>query len=123
MPDISKLDKQFSIYVRMKEADEFGRAMCITCGTFMHWSELDCSHWIRRSHMATRWKESNCHPGCKTCNRVNDGEEDKHEAYIEERYGFLEVEKLLELKQTTVHFQQFEIDEMVQEYKLKIKNL
>lgn len=123
MANHSKLDKVFSEYTRRKDACEYGRTKCITCGTFMHWAEMDCSHWIRRSHMATRWMETNAHSACKMCNQVNDGEEDKHKAYIEERYGFIEVIKLLELKQTEVHFTQYEIDEMTDMYKLKLKQI
>ena len=67
------LDRAFSVYIRLRDADSQGRIHCITCGTPHYWKESDCCHYIGRQHMATRWNEQNCAAGCRRCNRFEEG--------------------------------------------------
>ena len=121
--DIKKLDTVFSEYIRRRDADEYGRVKCCTCDTVAHWSEMDCGHWIMRRHTATRWSEENCHPQCKSCNRHFDGQWVKHRDYIFKRHGPDMIWKLGHLRIQPIKLMQHEIDEMVQVYKEKIKQL
>jgi len=121
--DISKLDKVFSIYIRRRDADEYGRVKCCTCDMVTHWSEMDCGHWMINRPNTTRWDEENCHPQCKKCNRHYDGEWVKHRDYIIDRHGFDAMYELGHKSQRPIKMMQHEIDEMVQVYKEKIKQL
>jgi len=72
--DLSKLDTTFSIFIRMRDVDENGFVKCCTCPTVRHWKEMDAGHFVLRKHLATRWRESNCHAQCQECNRHESGE-------------------------------------------------
>lgn len=62
------LDIIFSQLIRLKEADEFGMVKCFTCDEVKHWKQMQCSHFMPRAHMPTRFSEKNCRPACKKCN-------------------------------------------------------
>lgn len=70
---VNDLDIIFSRYIRLRDADSGGHVSCYTCGAFGHWKDLDCGHFISRSHMYTRYSELNCKPQCKSCNQMKDG--------------------------------------------------
>ena len=121
--DLSKLDKVFSEYIRRRDADDYGRVKCCTCDMVAHWSEMDCGHFIPRTHLSTRFDEMNCHSQCKTCNQIMVGEMPKHGLYITQRYSIDTVSKLIAKSRKATHLMQHEIDELVEVYKQKIKNL
>ena len=123
MPDITKLDKVFSEYIRRRDADEYGRVKCCTCDNTFHWSEMDAGHFRYRSIMSIRFDERNCHAQCRECNRFKDGMWDEHADYVIKRHGLDAGHELYLLAHKTVKFMQFEIDEMVQIYKQKIRDL
>jgi len=121
--DISKLDTVFSEYIRRRDVDEFGRVKCCTCDMVTHWSEMDAGHFVSRKHLATRWNEQNVHSQCPECNRLGDGKLKEYANYLVERYFITTPRKLKVLSRATYKPMQHEIDEMVQIYKDKIKEL
>ena len=121
--DISKLDKCFSLYIRQRDTDEYGCVKCCTCDTISHWSEMDAGHFVRRGNMSVRFDERNCHAQCKQCNQFEDGREDNHLVYIAIRYGGMVPFNMRAKSHESLKLMQYEIDEMVQEYKEKIANL
>lgn len=66
---IRKLDEVFSMYIRLRDSQAFGyRAFrCISCGQVKPFDQMDCGHFIGRTHMATRFDEENCHGECRNC--------------------------------------------------------
>ena len=121
--NLSKLDTVFSTYIRMRDADEYGRVQCCTCSTVAHWSEMDCGHFISRYNLSTRFDERNCHAQCKICNQFHGGMQFEHELYIEVRYGMIIPYELEQLSHKATYLMQHEIDELIEVYKQKIKNL
>lgn len=72
------LDKVFSKYVRLKNANKNGLIVCYTCGIIRHWKDsMDCGHWIPRNHTCTRWELDNVRPQCRGCNRFGGGKYDE----------------------------------------------
>lgn len=66
---IDDLDRVFSRYIRIKYADESGYVSCFTCDyPPMHFTRIQCGHFIPRTHLATRWMEDNCRPQNVHCN-------------------------------------------------------
>lgn len=118
-----KLDKVFSEYIRRRYADYRGHVKCCTCPTVKHWKYMDCGHFIRRGKWAVRFHEKNSHAQCPNCNRFHDGMEFEHMLYIRDRYGLETPYLLEELSGRELKIMQHEIDEMVKEYKSKIKSL
>jgi len=81
------LDRVFSNYIRIRNADINGFIRCITCGKQAHWKRADCGHYVKRGHSGTRFNEQNCGEQCHFCNRMRNGEEQAHRMYIEKTYG------------------------------------
>ena len=69
-PDlVARLDKAFSLYVRLRDCMPNGFFRCISCGQVKPYGQADCGHYHSRRHMATRWDEDNAHAECRACNR------------------------------------------------------
>lgn len=80
-------DQWFSKYIRLRDCDHRGRVICISCGSDLHWQEVDAGHFISRRYMATRYEPKNCHAQCVKCNQYGAGEQYKHALAIDHRYG------------------------------------
>jgi hypothetical protein len=59
---IADIDRYFSLYIRLKEADKYGMATCFTSGNKKHFKDLQCGHFISRSNLSTRWDVQNAKP-------------------------------------------------------------
>lgn len=81
------LDKKFSIYIRMREADEEGYVKCCTCDKVKHWKEMDCGHFQSRRFLIIRWDYRNAAAQCKGCNGFGAGEQVKFARYIDKKWG------------------------------------
>jgi len=121
--NIKKLDKVFSKYIRLRDADEIGMVKCCTCNSWYHWSEIHAGHYISRKCMITRFDEDNVHGQCVICNILKDGQPERYREFLKEKYHTVMPDVLLSRSYTTVKFTQYEIDKMVEVYKEKIKNL
>lgn len=103
-----KLDKAFSIYVRLSNRDVDDNCMCCTCGTIKHWTKIQCGHYQSRRYMDTRWHVDNCAPQCMKCNIFSQGEQVKFKYYIDNKYGpgtSTELEQHVEYKYTIEEIQ------------------
>lgn len=97
----AKLWKQFSIYIRERDADRFGMCRCITSGKMIHWVNTDCGHGIGRQHRATKYHEQNNHAQGRKHNRFEEGRKDLYSKEVDRRYGAGTWEKLEILSRTT----------------------
>lgn len=66
---VKKLDRVFSEYIRLRDSKPYGYKYfrCISCGMVKPYEQMDCGHFIGRTHMATRFDEKNCNGECKSC--------------------------------------------------------
>lgn len=70
---IEDLDAVFSQWIRLKNSDENGYCMCYGCSKVYYWTEMQCCHYIPRTHKNTRFLEENCVCGCPDCNKNEGG--------------------------------------------------
>ena len=70
---INKLDKVFSLYIRLRDSRMFHyqRFRCISCGDIKSVEQMDCGHYIGRSCMPLRWHSMNGNGECRFCNRMD----------------------------------------------------
>ena len=68
---VAKLDKVFSLYIRLRDTMPTGCFKCISCGQIKPYEQADCGHYFSRRHMATRFDEYNCNAECRSCNRFS----------------------------------------------------
>ena len=119
---IADLDAIYSVYIRIKDADSKGMNECYTCGTKLHWTDLQCGHFEKRSHMSTRFEHWNTKPQCRTCNEFKDGNEVEFKKHLEDdRKGI--TEWLSELSKQIQKFTIEELKGMIADYRHKVQIL
>ena len=114
---IDKLDKEFSIFIRNRYAKN-GMAECITCGTVKEVKQLQCGHFMSRKHYSTRWDEDNCQVQCYTCNVMRYGEQYKFGLYLNATFNSDKAESLLIQSKQTLKLSDFELEKMIEKYKI-----
>ena len=114
---VKKLDAIFSQYIRLKDADHLGNAICFTCKKTDHWKKLQNGHFQSRKHYSTRWQEKNCQVQCPKCNVFNYGEQFLFSKYLDEKYGNGTAEELHIRSKETVKYSTDELEDMIKHYK------
>ena len=114
-----ELDKQFSLWVRISNSDEYGMCTCFTCGSRKHWKEIQAGHFMSRRHTATRWHEDNVKPQCVKCNMYSQGEQFK----FAQALGLKLATKMQRLSSATVKFSRYDVEVMIADYKERLRIL
>jgi len=117
-----KLDTIYSKYIRLKYSKD-GYVKCFTCDNVKLISEMDCGHFVGRSHKSTRYLEKNTHPQCRYCNRYREGEKDVYALRLQEKYGQGILEELNKEKNKIKRFTPDELLNLIEVYKKKIAQL
>lgn len=121
---IHKLDKVFSEYIRLRDANWQGVCFCITCNRVFHWKNGDAGHYVQRDRLATRFEEKNVHAQCKYCNRFRSGEQYLHGVAIDKKYGTGTADRLMIIsKAKGCKLDLYWIDSKLKEYKKKVRIL
>lgn len=121
---ITILDRWFSKFIRLRDADRNGICRCITCGTPHHWKDIDCGHFVSREKSVTRYDERNCHAQCKVCNRFKSGNQFEHGKAIDRIHGLGTAELLNTLgKVRGAKIDSNWLEFKIAEYKNKVKKL
>ena len=119
----TKLDRIFSEYTRLRDADENGIVKCYCCGKLLHWRKSQNMHYIPRQHMALRFSEMNCHAGCVRCNYYNNGNIDAYRRHLVEQYGEDEVRKLEAAKNNETKYSASDYLLLINFYKAEVQAL
>jgi len=127
MKSISKLkkelDKVFSLFIRLRNATEYGLAQCFTCGKVDHYKKLQCGHFQSRKHISTRFDEKNCQVQCVACNMFRSGEQYRFGLNLDALYGEGTAEELEVVSRFTIKMSRSDYEEKIFYYKLTVKNL
>tara|TARA_B100000768_G_scaffold37785_1_gene36438 strand:+ start:988 stop:1401 length:414 start_codon:yes stop_codon:yes gene_type:complete len=120
-----ELDKWFSLYIRLREANEYGYCQCFTCGKVGHYKTggMQNGHFQSRKHLSTRFDEDNCQVQCVACNMFRQGEQFKFGINLDAKYGEGTAEELQFLARTTLKISRVEYEEKISYYKNLVKNL
>lgn len=114
----TRLWKEFSIYIRIRDADNAGMVRCITSGKLIHWTKTDCGHGISRGIRATKYHEQNNHAQSRKDNRYKEGCKDQYSKEVDRRYGPGTWDRLLVLsKSTSKVLSKEEIDRLTDHYR------
>lgn len=119
---ISDLDTIFSRYIRLREANANKEVECYCCGYIDKYTNMDCSHFISRSHMYTRFSENNVRVCCQSCNRMKDGNIGAFAKHLEKEHpGSVEI--LQEQSRIVYKYTREELKGMIAAYTKKLKQL
>lgn len=113
----TKADMWFSRFIRLRAADDQGVGRCVTCGKVGLVKHMDCGHYIKRQHLATRFSEANCQLQCKRCNAFEQGKDVQFREYLVKTYGEDKVLLLESGKRQTAKLTSLVITILAQEYK------
>lgn len=111
------LDRVFSIFIRLREANDEGITRCYSCGKRDLWVNMDCGHYISRVHRSTRWDELNCHVQCKRCNIFLHGNYPQYALNLIKEFGTDVLEELSKRKHKTEKFSTIDLEEMIMTYR------
>ena len=119
-----ELDKWFSLYIRLRDANEYGMVQCFTCGVVRGYKDgMQNGHFQSRKHMATRFDEENCQVQCLKCNIFDSGQQYLFSLRLDEKYGEGTAEELEFLARTTLKISRVEYEEQISYYKQLVENL
>jgi hypothetical protein len=119
---IKKADDVFSKYIRNKYSIN-GYCYCFVCSTKMRIAESQTGHFIDRDQMPTRYDELNCHPVCSYCNCVDLEHRQRYEWMMRQVYPDGEVDALIAKSRGLQKFARYELVELIETYKEKLKKL
>lgn len=115
--DVTKIDIEFSRYIRKIHANGSGIVGCYTCGARMLWKESECGHYVPRANMATRFNEMNCKPQCYRCNHELRGNLNVFRERLVDDYGEKAVSALEELGRSSLRMLPSDLKEIYERYK------
>lgn len=120
---IRKLDKVFSLYIRLRDAMPNGYVRCISCGQIKKFEDMDCGHFHSRTHMATRFDEDNCHAECAYCNRFKADHLIGYQRNLIRKIGQARFDLLNVKAHSVKHYLDFELQEKIDFYKKECQRL
>lgn len=120
---VDKLDRIFSLYIRLRDAMPNGTIKCISCGQIKPFASFDCGHYYSRTHLGTRWDEDNCNAECSYCNRFKADHMEGYRRNLIDKIGQKRFD-LLGLKAHTITKKdEFAIKLLIIEYERKVDEM
>ena len=120
---VERLDRVFSLYIRLRDAMDGGRCVCISCGRQFPFEQMQCGHYIRRAVMATRFDPLNCWGQCPECNCHKAGNLTEYRRNLVQKIGAENFEELLALSRTTRKWGESELKDAIRFYTKEAKRL
>jgi hypothetical protein len=118
-----ELDKWFSLYIRLREANEYGMVQCFTSGRVYHYKKIHAGHFMSRRHLSTRWCETNVQPQSAADNLFGQGEQFKFGLNLDGKYGEGTAEELQYKSRATLKISRVEYEEKISYYKSLVEKL
>jgi hypothetical protein len=127
MKSISKLkkelDKWFSLYIRLRDADELGFTKCFTSGRYYHYKNIHAGHFMSRKYLSTRWSELNVQAQSAADNLFAQGRQYQFGKELDAKYGEGTAEDLQIKSKQIQKFTRDDYEEKITYYKEAVKNL
>jgi len=114
-------------YCRLRDADKWGRVVCITCNKVVIWNKnCDGSHYRPASKNATCFDERNVNGSCKMCNKYGMQLQEVIERYavnLDQKWGPGTAEEIKIKSHMEKYFSDFEYEQIERYYKDKFEKL
>jgi len=118
-----ELDKFFSLYIRLRDANEFGMVQCFTSGRVYHYKSIHAGHFMSRRYLPTRFHEWNVQPQSPADNLFGQGEQWKFGLALDAKYGEGTAEELQFKSRQIKKFSRVDYEDLISYYKSLVKNL
>lgn len=127
MKSISKLkkelDKWFSLYIRLRYANELGFTKCFTSGRSYHYKSIHAGHFMSRRCLSTRWCELNVQAQSAADNLFGQGKQYQFGLNLDAKYGEGTAEDLQIKSKQIQKFSRIDYEEKISYYKSAVENL
>ena len=127
MKPISKLkkelDKWFSLYIRLRDADDLGFVKCYTSGRYYHYKKIHAGHFMSRRCLSTRWCEVNVQAQSAADNLFAQGRQYQFGINLDSQYGEGTAEKLQIKARQIQKFSRVDYEEKISYYKDAVDKL
>ena len=122
---VKKLDKEFSLYIRLRDSRPFGYKAfrCISCGQIKPFEQMDCGHFIGRTHMSVRFDELDCNGECRMCNRFDASHLIYYQKNLEQKIGKDKLNMLIARGNQTKKWTAWELEILINYYKDQNKKM
>jgi hypothetical protein len=118
-----KLDRIFSVFVRLSGTKKDHSTKCFTCEKVLHWREIQCGHFQSRRFYSTRFHELNCKPQCYACNIGLSGNQYTFGVNLDKLHGQGTAESMVRMSREVKKFTSGEMMDMIAHYELKVGEL
>lgn len=123
-PDlIRKLDRVFSLYIRLRDTMPSGMCKCISCGRIKPFKDIDAGHFYSRTHMATRFDPFNVNGECSYCNRFDEDHLLMYRENLIRKIGLSNFNYLTMKKSMTKKWDDFELQKLIDYYTAEVRRL
>ncbi len=112
----NKVWTQFSIFIRLRGANNEGMNRCVTCGVLKRWKELQAGHFIAGRLNSNLFDERGCHPQCSLCNVVKAGNGPRYYQFMIRTYGQETINELLSQNDQTRKWLAGELQSLLEKY-------
>lgn len=122
---VKKLDREFSLFIRLRDSRPFGYKYfrCISCGQIKPFDQMDCGHFIGRTHMSTRFDEQNAHGECRMCNRFSSDHMIYYARNLEQKIGKTRMDLLIARGHDSKKWTAFELEFLIRHYQEENKRM
>ena len=103
------------------ESARSGICKCVTCGCSKPWKEIQAGHFVGGRTNGVLFDERGIFPQCYACNVCRQGMGPEYTVFMLEHYGQGLVDELIQKRREAVKFTATELKEMIEGYKLRIK--
>ena len=120
-----KLWELFSIFIRVRDCLQTtgcsSWGLCISCNRRYHYKLLQAGHFLPGRHGYNLYSEKGTHSQCYNCNVNLRGNTMEYQDALIKMYGQETIDELRRVEKITKQYKIYEIQEMIEEYKKKIK--
>ena len=118
----SNLWKVFSLYIRLRDADQWGYCECITCGKRHHYKDIDAGHFIPKSRgLSIYFMEENVNAQCRYCNSFLHGNQYLYSKAVDAKYGNGTSDRIYKKSRKFKQYTTQEYQKLIDNYKNQIK--
>lgn len=121
----SDLNKIFSTFIRMRDADAQGNIRCCTTGNVYPWQKSQCGHFFtRRGNPALVFEETNCNAQSPMANRLQRNNITwDYFLTMEKKWGRKEIDRLASLRKKPFKFTREWLTEKIAHYTKEVEKL
>ena len=118
-----ELDKWFSLYIRLRDCNDYGMVQCFTSGRVYHYKKMHAGHFMSRRHMATRYCEINVQPQSPADNLFGQGEQYRFGLHLDSKYGEGTAEEMQFKSRSIFKMSRVDYEEKISYYKKIVNKL